>query len=213
MEARTSAAVTGLPTTLLRDRKCQYRRKPFRCQRTTVSGFTIRRGFDHFDQQSAQHDPEQAVGTAQARPLGSAFQYNQLLPQGDDFKPQVMTRPNKTSQPREQTQDQPMHESVLITRLTGVLVVDPPDCVLGTYKGALYPTTSSTCRLTILLDSKSTLNSLPAGSNVLVALSMRKSNPPKICLCQECADCRRTAKQASLQATHRGTFVFSSRTA
>jgi hypothetical protein len=148
--------------------------------------------------QSAQHDPEQAVGTAQARPLGSAFQYNQLLPQGDDFKPQVMTRPNKTSQPREQTQDQPMHESVLITRLTGVLVVDPPDCVLATYKGALYPTTSSTCRLTILLDSKSTLNSLPAGSKVLVALSMRKSNPPKICLCQESADFRRTAKRASL---------------
>ena len=47
-EARTSCPVTGLPTRLLRDRKRQYRRKPFRCHRTTVSGFTIRRGFDHF---------------------------------------------------------------------------------------------------------------------------------------------------------------------
>src|ERR1700719_1808670 len=83
---------------------------------------------------SAQYDPEQSAGTTQARPLGSAFQYNQLLPQGDDFKPQVMTRPNKASQPREQTQDQPMHESVLITRLEGALVVDPPDCVLATYR-------------------------------------------------------------------------------
>jgi hypothetical protein len=85
--------------------------------------------------QSAQyHHPEQSVGTAQARPLGSAFQYHQLLPQSDDFKPQVMTRPNKTSQPREQTQDQPMHESALITRLEGALVVDPPNCVLATYR-------------------------------------------------------------------------------
>jgi hypothetical protein len=133
MEARTSRAVTGLPTILLRDRKRQYRRKPFRCQRTTVSGFTIRRGFDHFGPHLAQYYPEQSVGTAQARPLGSAFQYNQLLPQGDDFEPQVMTRPNKASQPREQTQDQPMHESVLITRQEGALVVDPPDCVLTTY--------------------------------------------------------------------------------
>jgi hypothetical protein len=42
-----SCAATGLPTTLLRDRKRQYRRKPSRCQRTAVSGFTIRSGFDH----------------------------------------------------------------------------------------------------------------------------------------------------------------------
>ena len=83
---------------------------------------------------SAQHDPEQSVETAQARLLGSAFQYHQLLPQSEDFKPQVMTRPNEASQPREQTQDQPIHESVLITRLEGALVVDPPDCVLATYK-------------------------------------------------------------------------------
>src|ERR1700693_2313914 len=82
---------------------------------------------------SAQYYPEQSVGTAQARPLGSAVPYHQLLPQGDDFKPQVMTRPDKTSQPREQTQDQPMHESVLITRLERAPVVDPPDCVLATY--------------------------------------------------------------------------------
>jgi hypothetical protein len=39
---RTSRAVNGLPTSLLRDRKRQYKRKPFRYQRTTVSGFTIR---------------------------------------------------------------------------------------------------------------------------------------------------------------------------
>src|ERR1700719_486187 len=83
---------------------------------------------------SAQYDPEQSVGTAQARPLGSAFQYNQLLPQGNDFQPQVMTRPNKASQPREPTQDKPKHESVLITRLEGALLVDSPDCVLLTYR-------------------------------------------------------------------------------
>jgi hypothetical protein len=55
---------------------------------------------------------------------------------GDDFKPQVMTRPNKTSQPREQTQDKPKHDSVLITRLEDALLVDPPDGVLATYKTA-----------------------------------------------------------------------------
>jgi hypothetical protein len=49
-EARTSCPVTGLPRGLLRDRKRQYRRNPFRCHRTTVSGLTIRRGFDHFGQ-------------------------------------------------------------------------------------------------------------------------------------------------------------------
>jgi hypothetical protein len=45
---RTSRAVNGLPTSLLRDRKRQYKRKPFRCQRTTVSGFTIRSDLDQF---------------------------------------------------------------------------------------------------------------------------------------------------------------------
>jgi hypothetical protein len=47
MAVRTSRAVNGLPTSLLRDRKRQYKGKPFRCQRTTVSGFTIRSGLDH----------------------------------------------------------------------------------------------------------------------------------------------------------------------
>jgi hypothetical protein len=48
MDVRISRVVIGLPTDLLRDRKRQYKRNPFRCQRTTVSGFTIRRAFDHF---------------------------------------------------------------------------------------------------------------------------------------------------------------------
>jgi hypothetical protein len=52
---------------------------------------------------SAQQDPEKSVGTAQAGPLSPAIQDQQLLPQGDVFKSQVMTRPNKASQPREHT--------------------------------------------------------------------------------------------------------------
>jgi hypothetical protein len=44
----TSCPVNGLPTRLLRERKRQWRRKPFRCHRTTVSGLTIRRELDHF---------------------------------------------------------------------------------------------------------------------------------------------------------------------
>jgi hypothetical protein len=45
-----ASRVKGLPTSLLRDRRRQYKRKPFRCQRTTVSGFTIRSGLDQFGQ-------------------------------------------------------------------------------------------------------------------------------------------------------------------
>ena len=56
---------------------------------------------------SAQQNPEQSVGTAQVRPFSPPFQDYQLLPQGDDFKSQVMTRPNKASQPYEHTTDQP----------------------------------------------------------------------------------------------------------
>ena len=62
------------------------------------------------------------------RPLGPAFQNHQLLPQGDDFKSQVMTRPNKASQPCEHTPDQPKHESVLITRLEGASLRSPRPC-------------------------------------------------------------------------------------
>jgi hypothetical protein len=142
MEARTSRAVTGLPTILLRDRKRQYRRQPFRCKNYRIRLYDQKR-IRPLRPHSAQYYPEQSVGTAQARPFGSAFQYHQLLPQGDDFKPQVMTRPDKTSQPREQTQDQPIHESVLITRLEGALVVDPPDSVLAIYNAASSSWTKS----------------------------------------------------------------------
>ena len=68
---------------------------------------------------SAQQNPEQSVGTVHVHPFSPPFQDDQLLPQGDDFKSQVMTRPNKASQPYEHTADQPKHESVLITRLEG----------------------------------------------------------------------------------------------
>ena len=103
--------------------------------KTTVSGFTIRRGFDHFDHTRRSITQNSRSERRRRVRLVSAFQYHQLLPQGDDFKPQVMTRTNEASQPREQTQDKPIHESVLITRLEGALVVDPPDCVLATYSG------------------------------------------------------------------------------
>jgi len=110
MAVRTSRAVIGLPTSLLRDRKRQYKRKPFRCQRTTVSGFTISSGLRQFGHSRRQCDPEQSVGMAQTWPLGAALQHNQLLPQGHDLKPQVRTRPNAASQPSEQHQYQPEHE-------------------------------------------------------------------------------------------------------
>jgi hypothetical protein len=48
MAVRISKAVNGLPTSLLRERRRQYKRKPFRCQRTTVPGFTIRSALDLF---------------------------------------------------------------------------------------------------------------------------------------------------------------------
>jgi hypothetical protein len=40
---------------------------------------------------------QKSLSEGHTRPLGSAFSDNQLLPQGDDFKAQVMTRPNKAS--------------------------------------------------------------------------------------------------------------------
>ncbi len=64
---------------------------------------------------SAQQNPEQSVGTARLHPLSPTFQNHQLLPQSNDFKSQVITRPNKASQPYEHTADQPKHESLLIT--------------------------------------------------------------------------------------------------
>jgi hypothetical protein len=66
---------------------------------------------------SAQQNPKQSVGTAQVGPLCPAFENYQLLPQGDDLKSQVMTRPNKASQPCEYTPDQSKHRSLVITRL------------------------------------------------------------------------------------------------
>jgi hypothetical protein len=53
------------------------------------------------------------------RSANPAFQNHQLLPQGDNFKAQIMTRSNKASQPCERTPNQPKHESVLIARLEG----------------------------------------------------------------------------------------------
>ena len=68
---------------------------------------------------SAQQNSEQSVGTAQVGPLSPAFQDPQLLPQCYDFQSQVMTRPNKASQPREHNPNQPKHESVLIPTRKG----------------------------------------------------------------------------------------------
>jgi hypothetical protein len=48
-----------------------------------------------------------------------------MLPQGHDLKPQVMTRPNEASQPSEQRQHQPKHESVFISRRVRVLLKCP----------------------------------------------------------------------------------------
>jgi hypothetical protein len=81
---------------------------------------------------SAQHNPEQSVGTAQVGSLSPAFQDQQLLPQGDDFKSQVVTKPNKASQPCEHTPNQPKHESVLIPTWKGWPLISPGP-VLATY--------------------------------------------------------------------------------
>jgi hypothetical protein len=113
IEARISRAVTGLPPSLLRDRKRQYRdgnlsdasELPYPALRS-----------EEIRPHSAQHDPEQSVGTAHARPLRSACQDNQLLPQGNDFKPQIMTGPTKLLSHMKQTQDQPKHESVFYNK-------------------------------------------------------------------------------------------------
>jgi hypothetical protein len=67
-------------------------------------------------------------------PLGPAFQDHQLLPQGHDFQSQVMTRPNKASEPREHTPNQYKHESVLYQH-EKVVRSDLPDRVLATYRG------------------------------------------------------------------------------
>src|SRR5215472_15642966 len=50
MRSRSSEVIVGRPRRR-RERKRQYRRKPARCQPTTVSGFTISNALAHFDHQ------------------------------------------------------------------------------------------------------------------------------------------------------------------
>jgi hypothetical protein len=70
------------------------------------------------DQQNIRPMPAiGGAGTAQMDPLSSPFQNDQLLAQGDDFKAQVVTRSKKAFQRREDSTDQPNHQSVIYQRL------------------------------------------------------------------------------------------------
>src|SRR5215469_18351307 len=62
-----SAATAGRPTRR-RDFQRQYRRKPLRCQRTSVSGLKTTAAFEHGRAQPIEPDKDQAICRAQPEP-------------------------------------------------------------------------------------------------------------------------------------------------
>ena len=64
----------------------------------------------------AQQNPKQPVGTLQPCPLGAALQNNQLVPQSNDFKSEIVARSNEALQPGEYRSYQPKHQLAVISR-------------------------------------------------------------------------------------------------
>ena len=64
----------------------------------------------------AQQNPKQPVGRLQPYPLGAALQNNQLVPQSNDFKSEIVARSNKALQPREHRSYQRKHQLAVISR-------------------------------------------------------------------------------------------------
>ena len=80
INSRTSLDVGLLPTRVLaREISFQYKRNPARCQRTTVSGVTMRRECLPSRPKSPNDDPEELIEEADARARMSTLQNGELL--------------------------------------------------------------------------------------------------------------------------------------
>src|ERR1019366_3472866 len=71
----------------------QYSLKPNRCQRTTVSGRTIRSAFSPVSSEPASYDPEEFVDGSQRWPRLLALKDGELLAKGEIFEHQTAARP------------------------------------------------------------------------------------------------------------------------
>ena len=80
IRSRTSRGILLLPARLrIWEIMLQYRRKPARCQRTTVSGATSKSDFFQLDQNRRGQDPEELIEVSQFGPPVSTLEYSKLL--------------------------------------------------------------------------------------------------------------------------------------
>ncbi len=89
ISSRISGATLGRPGLRRRLFQVQYRLNPQRCQRTTVSGFTMTRTLSSPD--SAQQHPKPAVDLREPRPFHGPAEDGKLLPKSDILESQLAT--------------------------------------------------------------------------------------------------------------------------
>ncbi len=98
MRSRNSLLVR---TFFLHERRCreihfQYSLNPARCQRTTVSGWTIRSVCFHPGQNRRRMTQNSRSGTVKSRPRMPMCQHGKLLPQGQVFEEEITAGSEET---------------------------------------------------------------------------------------------------------------------
>ncbi len=114
MSSRISPSTRGRPI-LRRDFQRQNTRKPFRCQRTTVSGFTIKR-VDPPAPETPNDHPECAVSVGQPRTWMSSPQDLELMSKRRDFDGYVGSSAHKSAHRVQRGENKTEHRPTLSCR-------------------------------------------------------------------------------------------------
>src|SRR6516162_9969330 len=110
ISSRTSRLKGFLPAACrVRDSQDQYKRKPVRCQRATVSGVTSRSGFFPPRPQLSESDPEHLVDRAQSSPRSFGTESQQLLTQCQILQHEVFAGPKWADKPADEVPKQRNH--------------------------------------------------------------------------------------------------------
>src|ERR1019366_5377481 len=112
----------------------QYSLKPNRCQRTTVSGRTIKECLFPVSPEPASYDPEEFVDGFQPWPRLLAFKDGELLAKGEVFEHQTAARPKQAKHGSGPEPKQVKHGNQVIAdrlyRLPAKLLISQPDRIV-----------------------------------------------------------------------------------
>src|ERR1700676_5095653 len=103
IRARTSLLTClPAPTRLALETHAQYKRKPARCQLTSVLGVTRNERLRPPRPEPSQRDPEQLVQRRESTARSGGVKSQQLLTEGEIFENEILPRTESTDNPAQE---------------------------------------------------------------------------------------------------------------